>query len=178
MFAGTCGLSRGLSGLSEPRTERVSANVEGNRELAGEEAAKALLNALERAPLRRPVAAANVVVSALLLIAAFTLMTGRQAAAWWCTHALVANLLWTIVDAGVQVTRLHAEMGALGEVLERDMQARIAGAPELMAPTGPQVVWMWMGLLAAAGVLRCAVYGLALWRIRRADMTGTHTATE
>lgn len=45
-------------------------------------------------PYRRPLAAANVVVSALVLIGSFMLSWRRKLAQWWIKQAVVAKLIW------------------------------------------------------------------------------------
>jgi len=45
-------------------------------------------------PYRRPMAAANVVVSALVLIGSFMLSWRRKLALWWIRQAVVAKLIW------------------------------------------------------------------------------------
>ncbi|MGB8330217.1 MAG: hypothetical protein WCE62_08820 [Polyangiales bacterium] len=45
-------------------------------------------------PYRRPMAAANVVVSALVLIGSFLLSWRRRLAQWWIQHAVAAKLVW------------------------------------------------------------------------------------
>jgi len=45
-------------------------------------------------PYRRPMAAANVVVSSLVLIGSFLLSWRRKLAQWWIKQAVVAKLIW------------------------------------------------------------------------------------
>jgi hypothetical protein len=45
-------------------------------------------------PYRRPMAAANVVVSALVLIGSFLLSWRRSLAQWWIKQAVAAKLIW------------------------------------------------------------------------------------
>ena len=56
-----------------------------------------LLEAQVTNPYRRPMAAANVVVSALVLIGSFLLSWRRQLAQWWIKQAVVAKLIWIAV---------------------------------------------------------------------------------
>ncbi len=53
-----------------------------------------LLEARASNPYRRPMAAANVVVSALVLIGSFLLSWRRRLAQWWIKQAVVAKLIW------------------------------------------------------------------------------------
>ncbi|MBT8467719.1 MAG: hypothetical protein KJN97_03125, partial [Deltaproteobacteria bacterium] len=45
-------------------------------------------------PYRRPMAAANVVVSGLVLIGSFLLSWRRKLAQWWIKQAVAAKLIW------------------------------------------------------------------------------------
>jgi len=58
------------------------------------EAEVQLLEAQVTNPYRRPMAAANVVVSALVLIGSFMLSWRRRLAQWWIKQAVVAKLIW------------------------------------------------------------------------------------
>jgi hypothetical protein len=58
------------------------------------EAEVQLLEAQVSNPYRRPMAAANVVVSALVLIGSFMLSWRRKLALWWIKQAVVAKLIW------------------------------------------------------------------------------------
>lgn len=53
-----------------------------------------LLEAQVSNPYRRPMAAANVVVSALVLIGSFLLSWRRKLAQWWIKQAVAAKLIW------------------------------------------------------------------------------------
>jgi hypothetical protein len=90
---GIAGLLRGAYDLSlTPLPQDV-------RDLYGpdddvSEAEVQLLEAQVSNPYRRPMAAANVVVSALVLIGSFLLSWRRKLAQWWIKQAVVAKLLW------------------------------------------------------------------------------------
>ena len=53
-----------------------------------------LLEAQVSNPYRRPMAAANVVVSALVLVGSFLLSWRRKLAPWWIKQAVAAKLIW------------------------------------------------------------------------------------
>jgi hypothetical protein len=53
-----------------------------------------LLEAQVSNPYRRPMAAANVIVSGLVLVGSFLLSWRRKIAQWWIKQAIVAKLLW------------------------------------------------------------------------------------
>lgn len=58
------------------------------------EAEVQLLEAQLTNPYRRPMAAANVVVSALVLVGSFMLSWRRRLSQWWIKQAVVAKLIW------------------------------------------------------------------------------------
>ena len=74
-------LPEDLRELSERDTELSDAEV-------------LLLEARVSNPYRRPMAAANVVVSALVLIGSFLLSWRRSLAQWWIRQAVAAKLIW------------------------------------------------------------------------------------
>lgn len=81
-------------------------------------------------PYRRPMAAANVVVSALVLVGSFLLSWRRKLAQWWIRQAVVAKLIWIVgntaalvshikmtfapVDAGASLSQLMAGVVIVG----------------------------------------------------------------
>lgn len=70
--------------------------AQDGRDLFESEAEVHLFEAQISNPYRRPMAAANVVVSALVLIGSFMLSWRRRIAQWWIKQAVVAKLLWII----------------------------------------------------------------------------------
>jgi hypothetical protein len=93
---GIAGVLRGAYDLSlAPLPEDVRELYEPEDEVTDAEVQ--LLEAQVTNPYRRPLAAANVVVSALVLIGSFMLSWRRQLALWWIKQAVVAKLLWIAV---------------------------------------------------------------------------------
>lgn len=90
---GIAGVLRGAYDLSsQPVPEDL-------RELYGPDAEVTelqveLLEAQVSNPYRRPMAAANVIVSALVLVGSFLLSWRRKLAQWWIKQAIVAKLIW------------------------------------------------------------------------------------
>lgn len=90
---GIAGLLRGAYDLSlAPLPEDVRDLYEPGAEVS--EAEVQLLEAQVSNPYRRPMAAANVVVSSLVLIGSFLLSWRRKLAQWWIKQAVVAKLIW------------------------------------------------------------------------------------
>jgi hypothetical protein len=90
---GIAGVLRGAYDLSlAPLPEDVRELYEPEAEVTDAEVQ--LLEARVTNPYRRPMAAANVVVSALVLIGSFMLSWRRKLALWWIKQAVTAKLIW------------------------------------------------------------------------------------
>ena len=90
---GIAGVLTGAYDLSmAPLPEDVRELSEVNEELSDAEVQ--LFEARVSNPYRRPMAAANVVVSALVLIGSFLLSWRRRLAQWWIKQAVAAKLIW------------------------------------------------------------------------------------
>jgi hypothetical protein len=63
-------------------------------------------------PYRRPMAAANVVVSALVLIGSFLLSWRRRLAQWWIKQAVVAKLLWIVAYTTLLAQHIQGSLPA------------------------------------------------------------------
>lgn len=175
-LVGSCGVVQGVGGVSagRPPMDEVG-QVEGERpavEEAAESSARALVQTLWESPLRRPLAAANVVVSILLLVAAMTLLMRRASAIWWVTQAAIANVLWTVVHTGSQIAQLLGARERLVALFEREIEARLSGAETEQLPWqhGSQQLWLYVALFVAFGLARIAIYGWVTRRARRPDV--------
>lgn len=92
---GIAGVLRGAYDLSlAPLPEDVRELYEPEAEIT--ELEVQLLEAQVSNPYRRPMAAANVVVSALVLIGSFMLSWRRKLALWWIKQAVAAKLIWIV----------------------------------------------------------------------------------
>ena len=90
---GIAGVLKGAYDLSlAPLPEDVRELYEPEDEVTDAEVQ--LLEAQVTNPYRRPLAAGNVVVSALVLIGSFMLSWRRKIAQWWIKQAVVAKLIW------------------------------------------------------------------------------------
>jgi len=92
-------LAEDLRDLYEPEDEFIEAKLQ-------------LLEAQLSNPYRRPMAAADVVVSALVLIGSFMLSWRRSLAQWWIKQAVTAKVVW-IAAYSVSLVA-HIELSAPG----------------------------------------------------------------
>ena len=99
------GIAGVLAGTYELRSAPIPENLQDlfpNEEDDGESGAAArqsrlqLFEAQVSNPYRRPMAAANVGVSALVLIGSFMLSWRRKLSQWWIRQAVFAKLIWII----------------------------------------------------------------------------------
>ncbi len=122
---GIAGVLRGSYDLSlAPLPEDVRELYELEDEVT--DAQVQLLEAQVTNPYRRPMAAANVVVSALVLIGSFMLSWRRKLALWWIKQAVVAKLIWIAAYTASLVSHVKLTFaplplehpdGALSEVI-------------------------------------------------------------
>lgn len=90
---GIAGVLTGAYDLSmTPLPEDLRELSERDEELSDAEVQ--LFEARVSNPYRRPMAAANVVVSALVLVGSFLLSWRRRLAQWWIKQAVAAKLIW------------------------------------------------------------------------------------
>lgn len=76
-------------------------------------AARALMEALDGSSIHHALSVANLLVSALLLLASFALTGRTRNAIWWATQALTANALYTLAAGAGNAYLFHAK----GELL-------------------------------------------------------------
>jgi len=102
---GIAGVLRGAYDLSlAPLPEDVRELYQPDAEVSDAEVQ--LLEAQVSNPYRRPMAAANVVVSALVLIGSFLLSWRRKLAQWWIKQAVVAKLIWIFAYTATLVSHI------------------------------------------------------------------------
>ncbi len=148
---GIAGVLRGAYDLSlAPLPEDVRELYAPEDEVT--EAEVQLLEAQVTNPYRRPLAAANVVVSALVLIGSFMLSWRRKLALWWIRQAVVAKLIWI----GVYTASLVSHI-------------KLTFAPLPVEPAGgtlPEIIGGVVFVGALSGVLHIA----AAYRATRPDI--------
>lgn len=142
---GIAGVLRGAYDLSlAPLPEDVRELYGPDVELSDIEVE--LLEAQVSNPYRRPMAAANVVVSGLVLIGSFMLSWRRKLAQWWIKQAVVAKLIWIAAYTVSLVQHIKATFPPLPSELEG------AGLPEIIA--GIVFVSLFSGALHVAAGYR------------------------
>jgi hypothetical protein len=148
---GIAGVLRGAYDLSPPPLpEDVREYYELDEELS--EVQVQLLEAQVSNPYRRPMAAANIVVSALVLIGSFMLSWRKRIAQWWIKQAVLAKLLWIVAYTATLVHHVHSAVSI--EVLEQ------VGAGLREVVTG----------IVLVGVFSAMLHLLAAYRATRPDV--------
>jgi hypothetical protein len=170
VLMGSCGVGNGVSGLRAgppPDVEAEGANM-GQATL---ELAETMGQTLHAAPMRRALAAGNLLVSLLLPIAAATVLTRRSSMRWWVTQAALANVVWTGLDVASQVSALLGARAELLPAIEREVAERQAAEPALAeaAVSAQSILYGLATMLVLFGGLRVLIYAVVMWLARRVD---------
>ena len=105
-------------------------------------------------PLRRPFAAANLIISTLILIGSFMLSWRRAFALWWLKQAVLAKVLWILADTTNVVYHLRITFPNLQQ---SDVQQKVTlGSAANFA------------ILIA--VISIGLHVVAVWRASRPDI--------
>lgn len=130
------------------------------------EAAAALMDVMVRSPVRRGLAVANLLVSALLVVASFMLMLRRPSGLWWAKQALLGNLLYTPIAVVGSVW-----FYATNETTTREIMMRLTEAQgtELAGGAEPSAMGLAVGDLCL-GTVMIGVYLSLLRMTRRGDV--------
>ncbi len=153
---GTCGAQHGIADFSQTSREIDVDDFDDPQEKVRVE----LSNTLLEDPRRRPLGAANVVVSLMLVVAAFLLSARRATALWWLRNAIVANVLVIIASVVSHVMQLYANQNALLPVL-----AEALDPPNLEAAPGALTVAVVGVVMTAA--LNVLFHLFVTWRAHR-----------
>lgn len=167
-FLGFVGVSRSLGAL----TTSPSAMVGTNADADVNEAAVALMEALVAAPLWRGLAVANLLVSALLVIASFLLTARARSAPWWAKQALWANAGFSVAAAAIHAYLIETHRGALMAALEAATQAQAAaqGVPPLGSETLEGLRWAAVAMITSVYLGMAALYVGLFLLTRREDV--------
>lgn len=149
---GVIGISRGATELGRTEPPPVPAYMDGEQA----EVASHMVKVLFSAPYRRPLGAANIVVSALLVWAAALMVGGRKSAGWWASQGLVANILWTLAE-----TASYGAAFIANDPAAKQLNAALAA--QAGEPVGPTVVVALVLLMATPYIL----YAFLLYRVQR-----------
>jgi hypothetical protein len=148
---GVAGLMLGISDLS------LAPIPEDAREMYGDDADLTqiqveMIEVWITNPYRRPMAAANVVVSSLVLIGSFMLSWRRRLAQWWIRQAVTAKVIW-----------IAAYTATLGHHIQESLSASTL---EEAGTTGSAIV----GVLVVFSVISAVLHAGAAYRATRPDI--------
>jgi hypothetical protein len=131
------------------------------------EASAALMELMVSSPIRRGMAVADLLVSALLVVASFVLMLRRPSAVWWAKQALLGNLLYTPASMAGSIWFYVRNEAAARDIMSQlaEAQAAAAGAP---AAEPPAIAFATGDV--CVGFVMLGVYLLLLRVARRADV--------
>lgn len=179
LTVGTCGVGNATTALSSsiPDVSSMTWATETNVDVARAAGAtrQAVADVLMGTASRRWLDVANMVLSALLVIASVTLLTRKSTAAWWGMQAAIGNILWTLTDGGAMAFALIQNSQRLTALVNAELAARAAAlatpgpASSLEFPSGLFVA----GYALAIGVmtvLRTLVFFWAILRLRRPEV--------
>jgi hypothetical protein len=179
LVLGSCGIRNGARELTlspteaRPQVDGATAEVEA----AAQASAEALVQARYNAPLRRPLAATNIVVSVLLLLGGGMLLARRPTAVWMITQACWANLVWTAGQASSQLVQIVRTRERLIELIGKELDARLAAEGSDQASLGwlqaSHVLVLYGAIIVAYAALRCFLYVWLMRRARRPDIRET-----
>lgn len=162
---GSCGVSSGIGAVqpSPPGAQFVAPSDNPVWAAAEEQLADVA------GPLRRVLGGANIVVSALLLVAGWAVATGRHSRVWWVTQAALANAVWVGLDVGSTAFGLLKAKKQLMPAIEKLIKAQPAPPPKAAAwaPDPHSVLYGYIVLMILLGLVRVAVFGAMIVLARR-----------
>ena len=148
---GCYGVFRGVQGLGE--------FLGSGAEAASDQE---FLTAFYNDPHRRPLAAANILVSAMLLIGASLLVARRKSAIWWLRQTALANVIWVGVHLGSVLHHTYANAPELLALLD-------AGTGGLIRSGESRFDWLVVTLIVF-GSINVLAYAFVGWRVGRPDI--------
>ncbi|MDH3482618.1 MAG: hypothetical protein OEM16_00195 [Myxococcales bacterium] len=104
-------------------------------------------------PYRRPMAAANIVVSGLVLIGSFMLSWRRKLAQWWIRQAVTAKLIWIVAYTATLVYHLKLVFPSL----------------PAQSPGGATLTELISNVVLGS-LISAALHVAAAWRVSRPDI--------
>lgn len=163
---GFVGISSSVSGLTTSASELAAPDPSAPPEVAA--AASAFVEAFLGSPVRKAMSVANLLASALLLIASFC-MTGRaRSALWWTGQALWTNVGYSLAAAVGNIYLVHTHRAELLALVEAMITAQQAAGEPLPADGAQGVPILFMAMSAMAGALLAAIY-LGMLRVARRE---------
>lgn len=126
-FLGFVGVQQGIGILTTHASELTAPAVSPDAEVTA--AMTALMQGMATAPLFRALGVANLLASALLIVASLLLTSRARSAFWWATQALWANAAYSLGAAGIHLYLLAVPLwplvGNLAEALARVPEAPV-----------------------------------------------------
>jgi hypothetical protein len=159
---GTYGVFRGIRELQGdplgPTPELLDAEEQARIEALAE-----LQATFYNEPNRRPFAAANVVLSAMLMLGSAFLVARKPHAVWFLRQAIVANVLWILAKLTSLLWHSFANAPEV-EALLASIEAR--GDPIAAEPSFAMVV----GSMIVFSVFNLVAHVFVGWRVGREDV--------
>lgn len=122
------------------------------------------MRAASRAPYRRALSAANILVSALLAFGSALTLAGRASAPWWLTQGIAANALWTVAAAASDVHALWAHRDVITGIGARI--SALSGASAALDGAG--ALWGQVGFVGTVLLIKLFLYAALFRQVRRA----------
>ncbi len=120
------------------------------------------LRAFYNDPHRRPLAAANIIVSGMLLVGATLLVLRRRSAIWWLRQTVIANVIWVGLHLWSALHHTYTNAPELLALLE-------AGTGGLIQSGDARFDWLVVTLIVF-GSINVLAYGFVAWRVGRPDI--------
>lgn len=149
---GCYGVFRGVQGLGEFVGSGASESVSDQE----------FLRAFYNDPHRRPLAAANILVSAMLLVGAMLLVMRRKSAIWWLRQTVLANVVWVGIHLWSVLHHTYSNAPELLALLD-------AGTGGLIRTGDARFDWLVVTLIVF-GSINVLAYGFVAWRVGRPDI--------
>lgn len=163
---GIWGVSRSLTQLTSAPGGYEATDPSAPPEVA--EAGRAFFEPFLESPVSRAVSVANLLASALLLLASFTLTGRARSALFWTTQALWANAAYSLAAAAGNIYLFRAHGAELARFFEAMLRAQPSPAPPPPPELAAGVPWLFIALSAIAGALLAALY-LGMLRVARRE---------
>lgn len=163
---GIWGVSRSLTQLTSAPGEYEATDPSASPEVA--EAGRAFFEPFLESPVSRAVSVANLLASALLLVASFTLTGRARSALFWTTQALWANAAYSLAAAAANIYLFRAHGAELARFFEAMLRAQPSPGPPPPPELAAGVPWLFIALSAIAGALLAALY-LGMLRVARRE---------
>lgn len=158
---GTYGVFRGIRELTGDRLGAMPELLDAE-EQARVEALAELQATFYNEPNRRPFAAANIVLSAMLMIGSAFLVGRKPHAVWFLRQAIVANVLWIVAKLGSQLWHSFARVP--------EVKAILAAAEPRAGPLPEPSIAMVVGSMIVFAVFNLAAHVFVGWRVGRDDV--------